>query len=120
MRAKAPRTEHWVRRADDLSGVNGVWQSSLEPGTAVLALLAMVGDTYLPFLAENASAQAGGLTEFSVDLADGAYRQQPFGYQSKCLAELRSVHAVLSPVDRERAGTVLRQTGCLEFLQDSD
>jgi glutathione S-transferase len=116
IRRTAPRVEHWVRRVDDLSGVEGDWQSEPEPNDAALKLLAMAGDTYLPFLAANALALELGKDELSVDLRDGSYRQRPFSYHSKCLAALRSVFVDLSQAHKERARPVLRDTNCLDYL----
>ncbi|NIP97274.1 MAG: glutathione S-transferase, partial [Akkermansiaceae bacterium] len=58
MRERAPFTEHWTRRIDDASGVEGEWTGlDANPG-ALRALLALCGDTYLPFLRANAEAIA--------------------------------------------------------------
>ena len=54
MRARAPRTDAWVRRADDLSGVDGEWE---EPGPAAAALLEMAREIYWPFLKANAAGR---------------------------------------------------------------
>lgn len=116
MRATAPRTENWVRRLDDLSGVDGTWQATDAANAAVTALLSIVGDSYLPFLCANAAALENQQPDVSVALPAGHYRQAPFRYQAKCLAELRRAFAALSASDRERAAPVLRETGCLEHL----
>lgn len=117
VRREAPRLEHWVRRADDLSGVTGAWQDTPGPTATVVALLRLAGDTYLPFLAANADAVANEAAAVEVRLADGAYRQRPFGYQAKCLAALRACHATLPAEARRRADTVLEETGCLAILR---
>lgn len=116
VRERAPRLEHWVRRADDLSGVEGQWQSDPDPNPAVAKLLEMAGDTYLPFLAANTAALEAGKDELRIDLPDGPYRQPPFRYQAKCLAVLRDAFTQLSPAQRERAEPVLDETGCLDYL----
>lgn len=116
IRRTAPRVEHWVRRMDDLSGVDGDWQTGIDPAPAMRALLALAGDSYLPFLQANAAARETGAQSFSVTLADGAYSQSPFAYQARCLGELRSALARLTPAQREKAASVLSETGCLEFL----
>lgn len=116
IRASAPRTEHWVRRADDLSGLEGEWQASPEPSAAVMALAAMAGDTYLPFLAANARAISQDRGGIDIALPGGRYRQQPFGYQVKCLKALRDAYAALPPGERERADGLLRRCGCLPYL----
>lgn len=116
IRRTAPRVEHWVRRMDDLSGVDGAWQSDAETNAAVAALLTLAGDTYLPFLQANARAREKGAEGFSVALADGTYSQAPFAYQVRCFNTLRAAFAELTSVERARAEPILGSTGCLEFL----
>jgi len=116
IRARAPRLDHWVRRADDLSGVEGDWQPEPDPNAAVLGLLELAGSTYLPFLTANAAARENGDDELTVDLPAGRCCQPPFGYQHKCLDVMRAAFAALSPADRQRAEPVLRETGCLAYL----
>jgi glutathione S-transferase len=119
IREQAPRLEHWVRRADDLSGVEGAWQADPEPNDTVLGLLALVGDTYLPFLAANAAALDDDADTLQVSLPGGPYRQKPFAYQRKCLAALRAAFAELPENCRMRAEPVLKKTGCLDVLTGS-
>src|SRR5215469_14224839 len=61
MREKAPFTDHWIRRLDDASGVDGEWHSRERAlGGWVEALLRIAGELYLPFLLANAEAFAKG------------------------------------------------------------
>ncbi len=113
IRSRVPRLEHWVRRADDLSGVEGEWRPWHD---AVVDLLGLAGDTYLPFLAANAEAIDKGKDEVSADLRDGPYRQTPFKYQAKCYDTLRTLYGDLTAAQRLRADLILEQTGCLAFL----
>ena len=116
IRATAPRADFWLRRADDLSGVDGAWQDDAVPGTAVTGLLAMAGDTYLPYLRANTTALAEDRAEFTIDLPSGAFRQQTYRYQAKCLDALRTAFDTLTADDRVRANPVLEAAGCLEYL----
>jgi glutathione S-transferase len=118
MRDRAPITAHWVRRADDLSGVEGQWDLA-GPGLAVEALLELAGDTYLPFLAANDEALRRGEPDFTVELAGGAFAQPTFRYQAKCLAALRSEYRALAREVRERVNPILERTGCLEPIAAS-
>lgn len=118
IRTRAPRLEHWVRRADDLSGVEGDWQDEAWPNDAVRALLNLAGDSYLPFLTENARAIENGSPEVALSVADGTYRQRSFSYQVKCLAALQEAYGSLDPSARERADPILRDSGCLDHLSD--
>ncbi len=95
MRARAPRTDAWVRRADDLSGVEGEWE---EPGPAVAALLGMAREIYWPFLKANAAG------DVDVMLAGHRFRQPQFRYQAKCYDRLAKLHAALAPGEREEIG----------------
>lgn len=87
MRADVPYLYRWIDHADDAGGIAGDWSEGLsEP---VRALLSIAGETYLPFLAANAKAQAAGEDTFSLTIEGGTYRQGVFGYQAKCLMQLR-------------------------------
>lgn len=81
MRQRAPRTYQWLARLDDASGVEGDW---IEPGAplpdAVLALLRLAGEVYLPFLLANAEALAAGAETLRFEAAGHAYEQGVFKY----------------------------------------
>ena len=69
LRERAPFTDHWVRRLDDASGVDGEWH----PRERVLngwveALLRIAGELYLPFLVANAEAFARGLERLEIEV----------------------------------------------------
>ena len=117
MRAEAMKTESWVRQLDDASGIEGDW---LAPGAdlpaATLGLLELTGDYYLPFLLANAAAAERGEKTFSLTYAKGPYSQGTFGYQVKCLNELRRRLGDLSGEPAERTRAILQQTGCLDAL----
>ena len=95
MRARAPRTDAWVRRADDLSGVDGEWE---EPGPGVAALVEMAREIYWPFLKANAAG------DVDMALAGYRFRQPQFRYQAKCYDRLAKLHAALEPGEREEIG----------------
>ncbi len=117
MRAEAMKTESWVRQLDDASGIEGAW---LAPGEdlppATLGLLALAGEYYLPFLLANAAAMERGEKTLSLTYAAGPYSQGTFGYQVKCLIDLRRRFAELSGEAAARTQAILQQTGCLEAL----
>lgn len=117
MRERAQRVESWVRQLDDASGIDGAWlpAGSALP-TAVVELLRLTGDVYLPFLAANAAAIAEGASEVVVELLSRPYRQGPFKYQVKCLDDLRSRFAALDGTTRDRLRPVLSETGCWPHL----
>jgi len=111
VRASAPRTEHWLRRLDDASGVEGQWERALAP-PAVEALLELAGACYLPYLEANAKACEDGAARFEVETPAGLFGARPFPYHRKCLQSLRRAEADLPEPCRERTRAMLPQTGC--------
>jgi Glutathione S-transferase, C-terminal domain len=119
MRESAPFTEHWVRRLDDASGVEGRWyprEQALDGW--VEALLRIVGELYLPFLIANADAFTRGLERLQINVWGLPYVLAPFKYQVKCLQQLRGKLAELDAADRAALQPILRRTGCWEFLAE--
>ncbi|MGR8946755.1 MAG: glutathione S-transferase C-terminal domain-containing protein [Gammaproteobacteria bacterium] len=100
MRTKAPRVDNWVRRLDDLSGVEGTFRKTTEIDQPVNKLVALINELYLPYLRANAHAFANGEPEFTVSLRGTSYRQATFKYQVKCLASLRAAYDNLSSSQR--------------------
>ena len=69
MRERAPLTDHWVRRLDDASGVEGEWYPREQAtGGWAEALLRIAGELYLPFLVANAEAFAGGVERLEINV----------------------------------------------------
>ncbi|GAC1339713.1 MAG: glutathione S-transferase family protein [Beijerinckiaceae bacterium] len=118
VREKAPFTDHWVRRLDDASGVDGVWyprETALAGMTE--ALLKIAGELYLPFLIANAAAFAEGLERLEINVWGLRYALAPFKYQVKCLQRLRDKFAALEGEHRLALRPVLERTGCWEHLR---
>ena len=117
IRERAQRTESWVRALDDASGLEGEWypESQALPD-ATVGLLRLAAETYLPFLAANATAAERGGEKFELELLGHTYTQAPFGYQVKCWAALRSRFAALDSASVEYITPLLTQTGCLEYF----
>jgi glutathione S-transferase len=117
MRERAPFTDHWVRRLDDASGVDGEWHPRERAlGGWVEALLEVAGELYLPFLVANARAFARGLERLEMEAWGLRYALSPFKYQVKCLDLLRGKFAALSAADRDALKPILTRTGCWEPL----
>ncbi|MCA8899565.1 MAG: glutathione S-transferase family protein [Hyphomonas sp.] len=93
MRREVPYLYRWLDHADDASGIEGGWGTVIR--APVRYLLAVAGDTYLPFLKANADALAEGAETFSLTIEGGRYEQGVFKYQAKCLANLREAWAAL-------------------------
>ena len=118
MREKAPAVCGWISRLDDASGdEEGEWIDPHAPlPGAVIELLQMAGEIYLPFLLANTKAFEQGKDSFSLTLKGQGYRQGTFKYQVKCLAWLKEEYTALDPGVKEWIDKVLSDTGCLEPL----
>jgi len=113
MRERAPFTDHWVRRLDDASGVDGAWYPREQAlGAWVEGLLNIAGEVYLPFLLANADALARGLDRLEMEVWGLPYVLAPFKYQVKCLEQLRGKLASLDSDDRAALRPILERTGC--------
>jgi glutathione S-transferase len=113
LRERAPFTDHWVRRLDDASGVDGEWHKRERAlGGWVESLLAVAGELYLPFLVANAEAFAKGLDRLEMTVWGLPYALAPFKYQVKCLQQLRDKFAALDGGDRDALRPILERTGC--------
>jgi hypothetical protein len=117
MREKAPFTDHWARRLDDASGVDGAWypREQALSGWAE-ALLGIAGELYLPFLVANAEAFAKGVERLEINVWGLPYALSPFKYQVKCLQLIRDKFAALDAADRAALRPVLERTGCWSHL----
>jgi hypothetical protein len=120
MREKAPGVCAWISRLDDASGEEGgEWLDPHSPlPVAVMEFLRMAGQVYLPFLVANAGAFEQGEKDFSLTLLGKPYEQGTFKYQVKCLNWLREEYAGLEGDAKERVDAVLKETGCLNPLQN--
>ncbi len=118
MRLDAPYTEHWVRRLDDASGVDGVWDDgSVDAATPAMELLHLAGELYLPFLEANARALDAGEETVRVQLGGHDYEQPTFPYQKKCLDTLREALGDLGDQAREAIRPILEAAGCWSALR---
>ncbi len=117
MREKAPFTDHWTRRLDDASGVEGVWYAREQALSGMVeALLRIAGELYLPFLVANAQAFAKGVERLEINVWGLPYTLSPFKYQVKCLHLIRDKFAALDAEHRIALRPVLERTGCWEHL----
>lgn len=117
MRRVAPFTDHWVRRLDDASGVEGEWDAREAALSGMAeALLAIAGELYLPFLAANEQAFAKGVERLEINVWGLPYALAPFKYQVKCLQQLRTKFGALGTADRAALKPVLERTGCWPYL----
>lgn len=111
LRADVPYFYRWLDAADDASGIDGDWADTISP--EVQALLAVAGDTYLPFLQANLEALAAGKDTFSLSIEGGTYEQAAFGYQAKCFAALKNEWAKLDADAQKRLTDWIGETAAL-------
>jgi glutathione S-transferase len=117
MRELAPFTDHWVRRLDDASGVEGAWYPRQQALSGMAeALLGIAGELYLPFLVANAAAFARGVQRLEINVWGLPYALSPFKYQVKCLETIRGKFAALDAGHRAALQPVLERTGCWQYL----
>lgn len=102
MREVAPRLTHWVRRADDLSGLDGAFKPENELDPQIRTLIKFVCEIYLPYLHANLSAHEQGEKAFSVELLEQTYTQKVFRYHVKCFSFLHAKYQDLSNNERIR------------------
>ncbi len=109
MRRDYPAAFTWVETLDDASGLEpGPWRDpAAQPSVALAGLCALASELYLPFLAENAGAQAEKREAFSATWLGLPYSQAPFGYQAKCLSLLRRAYADLEAEPKSRVDAAL-------------
>lgn len=116
MRSRSPTVCHWMRQLDDLSGLDGAWRDNGPHSGAVIDLLRLCGDVYLPFLAANAEALESGADQLSLEIWGQPFSQAPFRYQGKCYGRLKSLHAALPSEARSKIAPLLEKTGCERWL----
>jgi hypothetical protein len=117
MRQTAPFTDHWTRRLDDASGVDGEWYPRQQALSGMAeALLRIAGELYLPFLVANAEAFADGVERLEINVWGLPYALSPFKYQVKCLDLIRAKFNALGVEDRAALRPVLERTACWQHL----
>jgi glutathione S-transferase len=117
MQDRAPYLMRWLVNLDDAGGIEGEWRGPSEaPSAAVVGLLQLAGEIYLPFLQANANAVADGAESFTVELWGQPYSQGVFRYQVKCLQSLRAAYAALSAGARKTVDPLLDAAGARAAL----
>ncbi|MCB1692455.1 MAG: glutathione S-transferase, partial [Pseudomonadales bacterium] len=114
MRSEAPRVYDWVRRTNDLSGVDGEWRAGIRP--AVISLLEYASRTYLPFLAANLAAIEAGDDALTLEIDGAPFSQGVFKYQAKCYDRLKKLRESVTGEPAKRLQEILGDTGCLPYL----
>ena len=116
IRESFPAVWSWVRKFEDLSGLE---DGHCDNQQFLKDMLTFAGEVYFPFLAANRAAIAGGQQEVQVDLWKEnpiAHTQPVFKYQDKCFQRIKDSFNSLSETDKERAATLMEGTYCLQYL----
>jgi glutathione S-transferase len=121
MRKDYPYSYRWLLHIDDMSGIEGEWDTQTEGDDApfapiITAWLKHVGDIYMPFLRANAAAIAAGEETFHITAMSLPYTQGVFKYQLKCLADLRARYAALDSAARAKVDPLLAEACCFDAL----
>ena len=121
IRKDFPYSFRWLLHIDDMSGIDGQWDTEIAGADApfapiITAWLKQVGDIYIPFLLANTAAIEAGDETFSITAMGLPYTQGVFKYQVKCLADLRARYAALDATARGRIDPLLAHTGCLDAM----
>ena len=117
MREIAPFTDHWTRRLDDASGVDGEWYPREQALSGMAeALLRIAGELYLPFLVANAEAFAKGLERVEIKVWGCLMRCRRSSIRSNVSICIREKFAALSAEHRTALQPVLERTGCWAHL----
>lgn len=116
IRSQYPAVWAWLRKFEDLSGLEGAFYC----GDACLKeMLRFAGSVYLPFLQANRQALASGETRLQVEIftKDPLLHNQPaFKYQEKCFRILQERFRQLGEEEGDRIRPLLAETNCLTYL----
>jgi glutathione S-transferase len=116
MRDETPSVFDWVRRLNDLSGIEGEWHAPGELREATVELLRFTARNYLPFLKANWDALQSGEDTVSLEIDGRRFEQGVFKYQAKCYDRLKKRLDLVADEPGERLRSILRDTGCLHYL----
>lgn len=121
VRDKYPAVWSWVRRFEDLSGLEDS-KAHCDNKEYLKEILGFAGKVYLPFLAANRAALAAGEKEVRVKLwADDPepieHVQPVFKYQEKCYQRIQDAYQSLPPLYKKRAVETFSGTNCLEYIK---
>ena len=113
-----PRVYAWVEMMEDLSGLaaeDGGWIAG-DPPPTLLEILREIGAIYLPYLRANAAAVMAGAEAVEAEIGGGAWTQNPFPYQAKCLQWTMEAYKNLEAETRARLDAWLADTHITEQL----
>ena len=119
IRSEYPTCWSWVKKFEDLSGVEPCHSDSRQ---YVQDILQFASDVYLPFLAANSRAIADNKKEVEVTLWEGSgplqHSQPTFKYQQKCYQRIKQSFNDLPQDAQDKVIDMMSQTSCLRYLRD--
>lgn len=115
-------TYRWVTVMEDLSGREGNWEPlSSDPArlqsSPITDLLKLSSKYHLPLLHANTEATEAGSDTLSLQIDGKHYVRNTAKRCLPCLSTLQQRYANLSGEAKNQLDGVLRDTGCLAFLQ---
>merc|ERR1719225_1150973 len=121
LRDSFPACWAWIRRLEDLSGLEEGGEYS--PTDFLERMLKFAAEVYLPFLADNRAAIKAGEKEVETTLWKSTHplehRQPVFRYQDKCLTRIQTALKGLPEPAKSKVEKKLKDTGCLSILNES-
>lgn len=141
LREKYPLLFCWLYKMDDLSGIDigndDAMSFKFELCDAVLELLKICGNVYLPFLQANSNAIMNNKKEFNVNVKinekEWIHKQNTFKWQARCLKALKKEFETImskNESSNENQGNgkvfgkddlvkVLKNTNCWYYLNEN-
>ena len=119
IRSEYPASWAWVKKFEDLSGVEVAHCDNTQ---YVREILQFASDVYLPFLAANNQALLEEKKTVEVMLWPQAsplvHSQPAFKYQQKCYQRIRQSFSNLPRDAQEKLIDMMSHTSCLQYIRD--
>ena len=119
IRSEYPASWAWVKKFEDLSGVDG---GHCDNTQYLQDVLQFASDVYLPFLAANNQALLADQKTVEVtlwpDSSPLVHSQPAFKYQQKCYQRIKQSFSNLPQDAQDRLITMMSQTSCLSYIRD--
>ena len=119
IRSEYPACWAWVKKFEDLSGVETGHSDSTQ---YLQDILQFASDVYLPFLAANNQALQEERKTVEVTLwphsSPLVHSQPAFKYQQKCYQRIRQSFSKLPQEAQEKLIDMMSHTSCLRYIRD--
>ena len=119
IRSEYPASWAWVKKFEDLSGVEAAHSDNTQ---YLQDVLQFASDVYLPFLAANNEALLADKKTVEVTLwpqsSPLVHSQPAFKYQQKCYQRIRQSFSNLPQDAQEKLIAMMSHTSCLRYIRD--